>query len=55
LHDSAKVGVEELMAHARERLGVRAPRRIIVVDALPRSATGKILKHELIGLIVSDK
>jgi acyl-coenzyme A synthetase/AMP-(fatty) acid ligase len=55
LHDSAQVGVEELMARARERLGVRAPRRIIVVDALPRSATGKILKHELIGLIVPDR
>jgi acyl-CoA synthetase (AMP-forming)/AMP-acid ligase II len=55
LHHSAKVGVEELMARARESLGVRAPRRIIVVDTLPRSATGKILKHELIGLIASDK
>jgi long-chain acyl-CoA synthetase len=55
LHDSAQVGIEELMARARERLGVRAPRRIIVLDALPRSATGKILKHELIGLIVPDR
>lgn len=55
LQNSAKVGIEELMAHARERLGVRAPRRIIVVDALPRSATGKIVKHDLIGLMVPDK
>lgn len=35
------------MTRARERLGVRAPRRIIVVDALPRNAMGKIMKHEL--------
>jgi long-chain acyl-CoA synthetase len=55
LHASATVGVEELMERARARLGVRAPRRIIVVDALPRNAAGKIVKHELIRLIVPDK
>ncbi len=47
LHAAAGIGSDELMARARERLGVRAPRRIIVVDALPRNAAGKILKHEL--------
>jgi len=51
LHESAAVAAEELMACVRERLGVRAPRRIIVVDALPRNAVGKILKNELIDLL----
>ena len=55
LHASATVCVDELMACARERLGVRAPRRIVVVDALPRNAAGKILKHGLIGLMEPDK
>jgi len=55
LHASATVGVDELMACARERLGVRAPRKIIVVDALPRNAAGKISKHALVGLVVPDK
>jgi acyl-coenzyme A synthetase/AMP-(fatty) acid ligase len=53
LHASAAVGVEELMACARERLGVRAPRKIIVLDALPRNAAGKVLKRELATLLAA--
>ncbi|MFF6996335.1 acyl-CoA synthetase [Streptomyces sp. NPDC008313] len=38
----------ELVAHARERLAhFKAPKRILFVDALPRNASGKILKREL--------
>ncbi|MBT2408848.1 MULTISPECIES: fatty acyl-CoA synthetase [unclassified Streptomyces] len=38
----------ELMAYARERLAhFKAPKRVIFVDALPRNASGKILKREL--------
>ncbi|MDQ2961560.1 MAG: fatty acid--CoA ligase family protein [Pseudomonadota bacterium] len=55
LHASAAVGVDELMACARGRLGVRAPRKIFVLDALPRNAAGKIVKRELAGLIAPDK
>jgi len=51
LHASATVGVEELMTCARERLGVRAPRKIIVLDALPRNAADKVLKRELATLL----
>jgi long-chain acyl-CoA synthetase len=47
LRDDARAEPGELLAWARERLGVRAPRRIDVVDALPRSAVGKVLKGEL--------
>ena len=55
LRASASVGVEELIACARERLGVRAPRRIFVVDSLPRNAAGKVVKRELAGLIERSK
>ena len=55
LHESAMVNVDELMARARERLGVRAPRKIFVVDALPRSTAGKILKRELAGLLAPGR
>jgi acyl-CoA synthetase (AMP-forming)/AMP-acid ligase II len=38
----------ELIAHARERLaGYKCPRRIEILDALPRNASGKVLKREL--------
>ncbi len=38
----------ELLAHARDRLSsFKAPKRIVFADALPRNASGKILKREL--------
>ncbi|MBU6267792.1 MAG: long-chain-fatty-acid--CoA ligase [Sphingomonadales bacterium] len=40
-----------LIAHCRERLaGYKAPKRVIVVEALPKNASGKILKRELRAL-----
>ncbi|GAA4711147.1 hypothetical protein GCM10023215_61640 [Pseudonocardia yuanmonensis] len=39
---------DELVAWARERLAnFKVPRRVVVVDELPRNATGKVLKGEL--------
>ncbi|MCD9197691.1 class I adenylate-forming enzyme family protein [Aeromicrobium wangtongii] len=39
-----------LVAWGRERLGgIRAPKQVVIVAALPRSAAGKILKAELRG------
>jgi acyl-coenzyme A synthetase/AMP-(fatty) acid ligase len=37
----------ELVAFARDALGMRAPRRVEVVAALPRNAQGKVMKREL--------
>ncbi|MFE6549461.1 acyl-CoA synthetase [Streptomyces sp. NPDC057746] len=38
----------ELIAHTREQLApFKAPKRVLFVDALPRNASGKILKREL--------
>ena len=45
--DSAATS-DDLIAHCRERLAAfKYPRRLIVVDALPKSPTGKILKSKL--------
>ncbi|MFF5758765.1 acyl-CoA synthetase [Streptomyces longwoodensis] len=43
-----EVTEQELIAHAREGLPpFKAPKRVLFVDALPRNASGKILKREL--------
>ncbi len=49
----AREGFDEaaLHAHARARLGVRAPRKVVVVPALPRNALGKILRRDLPDLV----
>lgn len=42
------ISAHELVAHCRSRLaGFKVPRRIEFVDALPRNATGKVLKQRL--------
>ncbi|MDT0456658.1 acyl-CoA synthetase [Streptomyces sp. DSM 41527] len=44
----AGVGEQELIAVARARLApFKAPKRVMFVDALPRNASGKVLKREL--------
>jgi long-chain acyl-CoA synthetase len=41
---------DELIAHCREHLAAfKYPRRLTVLDALPKSPTGKILKARLAG------
>lgn len=36
-----------LLAWCRQRLGTRAPRKIVPVESLPRNAVGKVLRREL--------
>jgi HIP---CoA ligase len=39
---------EQIIAWCRERLAnFKVPRAVVLVDALPRNASGKVLKHEL--------
>jgi fatty-acyl-CoA synthase len=46
-----KVGEDTLKKHVRHQLaGYKVPREIIVIDQLPRNATGKVLKRELAEL-----
>jgi long-chain acyl-CoA synthetase len=41
---------QDLLRYLRERLALfKLPKRIVFLDALPRNATGKVLKHVLKG------
>jgi long-chain acyl-CoA synthetase len=40
-----------LLAHGRARLGLRAPRKVITLPALPRNAAGKVLRRELAAMV----
>ena len=45
---SGEIDPAEVIAYARERIAhFKAPRRVEVVDELPRNATGKLLKRVL--------
>jgi fatty-acyl-CoA synthase len=48
LRDGSEVTAEELIAHCRTVLaGYKCPKRVDFVDALPRTATGKLQKFKL--------
>ncbi len=48
LRPGEDASVEELIAHCRERLAVyKAPHVVHLVDELPKTASGKILRREL--------
>ncbi len=48
LRDGASADEDELKAHVKENLArYKVPREIVVLDELPRNATGKVLKREL--------
>jgi fatty-acyl-CoA synthase len=48
--EGAEVDEAALVAHARERLaGFKTPKHVRFVEALPRNASGKLLKRELRG------
>jgi fatty-acyl-CoA synthase len=48
--------VETLEAHCREQLaGYKRPKRIVIVDALPKNASGKTLKRELRERFLADR
>jgi long-chain acyl-CoA synthetase len=50
LRPGADAGVEELIAHCRERLAVyKAPHVVHLVAELPKTASGKVLRRELRG------
>jgi fatty-acyl-CoA synthase len=49
LRDGASAGEDELKSHVKDNLArYKVPREIVVLDELPRNATGKVLKRELV-------
>ena len=50
--DDAALGIEEVRAHVREHLARhKVPRQVVFVDELPRNATGKIIRRDLVQSI----
>jgi fatty-acyl-CoA synthase len=48
LREGERIEPDELIAYCRERLaGFKAPKHVVVVDELPKNASGKILKRQL--------
>jgi acyl-coenzyme A synthetase/AMP-(fatty) acid ligase len=55
LADGSSATPETLKAHVRENLAnYKVPRTITLVDELPRSSTGKIVRRELQSLVEPD-
>ena len=51
----ASVTLEDLVEHTRGVLGgFKQPRRLVLVDALPTNASGKVLKRDLRAQVVAD-
>jgi long-chain acyl-CoA synthetase len=44
----ASASSDELMAWARQRLGVRSPKHIVLMDAIPRNPMGKPLRGQIL-------
>jgi acyl-CoA synthetase (AMP-forming)/AMP-acid ligase II len=48
LRPGAALDVEQLLAHCRARLGgLKTPKSIAIIDCLPRSSAGKVLRREV--------
>ena len=49
LEDGAEVSEDDLKAFVKQNLArYKVPREIVFLDELPRNATGKVLKRELV-------
>lgn len=49
LRPGAEVSASELRRYCHQQLGLRAPRRVLVVDRLPKNSQGKTVKRDLVG------
>jgi len=43
-----------LMQYARNQLGIRYPRKVVILKDMPRNSAGKILKNEIIASLSSS-
>jgi long-chain acyl-CoA synthetase len=55
LKPGSKATLDELMIYSREKLALKCPRRILIVDALPRNNQGKLLRREAHYLFENNK
>jgi acyl-CoA synthetase (AMP-forming)/AMP-acid ligase II len=56
LQPASEITVEELLTFVGQRLAdYKVPRRVVVVEALPRNAGGKVVKAELATATVVDR
>ncbi len=50
--EGASVEADELIHWCRERLaGYKVPRKVVIVDTLPRNMTGKLMRRSLLELL----
>jgi len=55
LRDGSSATEDELKAHVKDNLArFKVPREIVLLDELPRNATGKVLKRELVDYDADD-
>lgn len=54
INNKASKDVKQYMTFARQKLMLRAPRRIIIVESLPRNAQGKIEKNNVKLLFINN-
>lgn len=53
VHAYDHISEKELLQLCREKLGWKSPKRIFFVNGFPHNAAGKILKRELISIIIA--
>jgi acyl-CoA synthetase (AMP-forming)/AMP-acid ligase II len=52
---AAEASEDELIGFCRERLGVRHPRKVMIMDDFPRNAMGKPLKREVAAMMAAAR
>lgn len=51
LREGRGISTAELLEYVRQHLALRAPRRIAIVDEIPRNPQGKILRQQVIDIV----
>jgi acyl-CoA synthetase (AMP-forming)/AMP-acid ligase II len=55
LKPGSKATLDELMIYSRDKLALKCPRRILIIDTLPRNNLGKLLRREARSLFAHNK